>query len=245
MRGIRLASVPYLNAYPLWQYLPHKPLFAPPSQLYRWMLQGECDVALLPTAVLARHPEWVIVSSTCIASEGPVESVKLFLRRPLADCRVIYLDTESLTSVALLKMIMLHAYHCPLSAVDFRDLKWKESFPDPADAVLLIGDKALGRHVSGWDELDLGEAWKAMTGLPFVYAAWITKEVPSSELSKQFEVSLEKSFQDIDTWLPPLAQTHDIPLADLRRYFEQSLQFHLTEQCRAGLDRFLKMMAVI
>lgn len=219
---LRIACVPYMNAYPLWRLLPQQPVFAPPSELVRMMEQGDCDIALLPSIACRLHPEWRIVSETCIASHGAVRSVKLFHRKPILDCRRVALDPESLTSNALLKIILKeHGV-----AADFGVR------PNTADAFLLIGDKALQFNDPTWEALDLGAAWKALTGLPFVYALWLARgPLPDADFSQHCEQSLSQSMRTLDDWLPK---------AELRSYFTHALQFTLTDHYREGLAEFLR-----
>src|SRR3989338_8332809 len=119
---MRIGCVSYVNAYPLWKCLSSPVHFAPPADLYRMMEAGECDVALLPSVALQKHPEWQIVSKTCIASSGPVESVRLFPRRPIAECRSFYLDPESMTSNMLLQVLLKEKY-----SKDLKQLKLRRS----------------------------------------------------------------------------------------------------------------------
>lgn len=235
---MKIGCVPYLNAYPLWRNLPMRPLFAPPAELFRWMEEGRCDVALLPSIALYHRPDWQIVSNTCIASAGPVQSVTLFYRRPIMECRSITLDSESMTSNALLKIILKEKFHINLKNINFNSVNREQG-----DAFLLIGDKALGAHFDGYQELDLAQAWYELTGLPFVFALWLGK--PSQEcnfeaLSRELEVSLAQSMVTLDSWVAPLAEERGIFLLNLKNYFNRSLQYIMVNDHKLGLEKFMR-----
>ena len=91
---------------------------------------------------------------------------------PLRDIRRIALDTSSRTSVALIRVLCRHHFGIAPAFVDHGpDL---QPMTRACDAAVLIGDPALeADHAAlGLTKIDLGAAWREMTGLPFVYAAW-------------------------------------------------------------------------
>ena len=74
--------------------------------------------------------------------------------------------------MALVKVLCRHRFRIEPEFVPHGpDL---EAMTRESDAALLIGDPALDAdHAAlGLQKIDLGEEWTAMTGLPFVYAAW-------------------------------------------------------------------------
>ena len=161
---LRIGCVPYMNAYPLWRGLSQVPLFAPPAALYQLMDAGGCDVALLPSLALLKRPQWRAISTVGIASCGPVQSVVLFHRRPLPACRRIGLDPESLTSNALLQILLKEKYKLNLDNLDIINQSIALDLMQPLDtaaldAFLFIGDKALTAELPGWHRLDLAQAW--------------------------------------------------------------------------------------
>lgn len=197
------------------------------------MLEKKCDIGLLPVAALLTHPEWNVVGSTCIASDGAVQSVKLFHRRPIRDCRRIALCSESMTSNLLLKIILRERYDFLLDRVE-----WSS---EDRDAFLLIGDHALRFQAPHWQAIDLGEEWKSLVGLPFVYALWLSQDGnPAHEFAHRCESSLFQSMETLMDWLPEEASRRDLALPPLISYFKDSLKFKLTDRCQAGLAEFWK-----
>lgn len=177
MNPVRIGAVGYLNARPLTWALDRSPdrwrvRYDVPSVCSALLHAGEVDLGLIPSVEYLQAPEYRLVPGVGIGSRGPVASVALFTRRPIASVRRIALDTSSRTSVALVKVLCRYRFriepefvpHGPDLQVMTRD----------SDAALLIGDPALEveHRTMGLDKIDLGEEWTAMTGLPFVYAAW-------------------------------------------------------------------------
>jgi chorismate dehydratase len=175
--AIRMGAVGYLNARPLTWALDRAPdrwhvRYDLPSVCARLLYDGEVDLGLVPSIEYLRSDQYRFVPGVGIGSRGPVASVALFVRRPIGEIRHIALDTSSRTSVTLIRVLCHHRFriqpefvpHGPDLAVMVRDY----------DAGLLIGDPALEADPAslGVTKIDLGAEWTAMTGLPFVYAAW-------------------------------------------------------------------------
>ena len=174
---VRLGAVGYLNARPLTWALDRAPdrwaiRYDVPSVCAAALHSGEVDLGLIPSIEYLHSDDYRFVPGVGIGSRGPVESVALYTRVPVEAIRSIALDTSSRTSVSLIKVLCRHRFRIDPSYVPHG--------PDLAamtrdhDAGLLIGDPAFeANHVAlGLQKIDLGETWTAMTGLPFIYAAW-------------------------------------------------------------------------
>jgi len=237
---LRYGSVPYLNAKPLLDGLAAEvgPVrLEVPARLVELLAAGELDVALAPVVAAFEHPSLVVVPAGAIATHGPVESVLLFARVPLAEARVVGLDTSSRTSAALVRVL----FHARWGGSP----RFVERAPDPdltqlaEDAALLIGDPALAARWAGPPPVDLGEAWTAWTGLPFVFAAWLARDAAAAREA-----------------LPPLLRAAERGRAHLRQiaaagaarlgldparaeaYLRHNLSFRFGAEERAGLLRF-------
>ena len=177
MQPVRLGAVGYLNARPLTWALDRSPQrwqirYDVPSVCSALLRGGEVDLGLIPSIDYLEAPDYRVVPGVGIGSHGPVASVALFTRVPLEDVRRIALDTSSRTSVTLVKVLCHHRFHiAPAFAPHGPEL---EAMTRGSDAALLIGDPALEANPGalGLRKIDLGAEWTAMTGLPFVYAAW-------------------------------------------------------------------------
>jgi chorismate dehydratase len=176
MRPARLGAVSYLNTRPLVRGLERRTdlftlRFDVPSLCAALLHARQVDVGLIPAVEYLRG-EYAIVPDVAIGSDGRVDSVAIFAQVPIEQVRTLALDTSSRTSAALTRILC--ARHWNIEPV------FSPADPDVPtmlasnDAALVIGDKALEIDAAslGATKIDLGETWKAMTGLPFVYAVW-------------------------------------------------------------------------
>ncbi len=174
---IRIGAVGYLNARPLTWALDASPgrwsiRYDLPSVCSSLLHAGEVDLGLVPSIDYLQSSDYRLVPGVGIGSRGPIASVALFSRVPLDSVRSIALDTSSRTSVTLIRVLCRHRFGiAPEFVPHAPDLA---AMTAAADAGLLIGDPAFetNHEALGLRKVDLGEDWTAMTGLPFVYAAW-------------------------------------------------------------------------
>ena len=179
-RPIRVGAVNYLNTKPLIYELP---LLAPeaelildvPSRLADQLREGSLDVALIPVIEYFRAGSYSILPNIAIASRGPVLSVTLFSRVPWQEIRRVALDEGSRTSAVLAQILLRKRYGV---RPEIQSLAMDQSADEVnADAVLLIGDRAMRACLPGFAHaFDLGQEWFDWSGLPFVYAVWAVRE---------------------------------------------------------------------
>ena len=234
---LRIGSVDYLNARPLVWGL-ERGLGAErlelshhvPAEVSRRLAAGELDVGLLPVIELARIPGLEIVPGLGITTRGPARSVLLVARRPLESIATLALDPESRTSNVLARVLLADVWRVRPALVEA-----------DADATVRIGDKALYEPPpAGTHGVDLGEAWTATTGLPFVFAAWAAREgVLDRELYGLLHASRREGSRAIDA----IAEAYewrgrrDPELA--RRYLRENIQYRLGAAELDGIRRFL------
>lgn len=224
-----------MNALPLTYGL--KPqevelLHRPPAQLFELLEAGQVEAALLPIVNYFDHPDLKLIPNLAIACQGPVKSVGLYFEG--ADpqkIRSIFLDPESRTSHALLKVILKNKYGHDLEALNFSS--------DPhakVDAKLLIGDKTFDQTSSF---LDLGEEWFEWQKRPFVFAAWMSFQSHHSDLVKRLQESQCEGLQHIDE----IISTLESPLAPslLKDYFTKNLHYTMGEFELDGIRRFYEL----
>ena len=247
-RPLRIGAVTYLNTKPLVCGLPRlepgcRVFFDLPSRLADSLAAGGCDTALVPVAELATHPDWGIVSDACIACTGPVLSVRLLFRIPPAEVKSLALDEGSRTSVALAQVLLadIHGLRPELSVLPI-GCGPEES---DADAVLLIGDRAIGQSGGGFVESwDLGDRWFRWTELPMVFAVWAVRPgVPRQPLREGLAASRDLGIQQLDRLAREGAEALDLPLALCERYLKQHLHFTLGRSERSGLRLFFERAA--
>ncbi|HLJ98156.1 MAG TPA: menaquinone biosynthesis protein [Gemmataceae bacterium] len=245
-RPIRIGAVNYLNTKPLIYDLP---LLAPevelvldvPSRLADQLHAGSLDVALIPVIEYFRAGGYAIVPDIAIASRGPVLSVTLFSRVPWPEIRRVALDEGSRTS-AVLAQILLRRRHDVQPELELLPLD-RNAEESNADAVLLIGDRAMRACLPGFAHaFDLGQEWFDWTGLPFVYAVWAVRA--GAELGP-VAVALNEAKRRGCGRLGIIAE-QEAPRLGLdagfcRRYLSTIIRFDLGPQEQAGLDHFYQL----
>ncbi len=177
--AIRIGAVSYLNSKPLIEGLSDlcpeaRLILEVPSRLADQLSRGELDVALIPSVEAFSDPEYEIVSDACVATRGDVLSVKLYSRVPIGSIRTLALDQGSRTSAALTRIMLAERFGVE---PELRKLPLGKTVADTdADAILLIGDRAIEPPAETFHATwDLGREWLEWTGLPFVFAMWVTR----------------------------------------------------------------------
>ena len=248
---IRIGAVSYLNAKPLYHGLcdlaPNVRLSMDvPGRLADQLESGELDVALIPSVEYLRGASrgYEIIPGFAIAARGAVRSVKLFSRVPWDQVGRLALDAGSRTSQVLAR-IWLDARH-GVRPGQIEELPLGVSaLESTADAVLVIGDRAM--RVPGdsfHDVVDLGEAWHSLTGLPFVFALWVTRQgLDLGELPDALFQSRAAGLASAES----LARMHGprlgLDFTTCYDYLTRILSYDLGEPEIAGLERFAAMAA--
>lgn len=240
---IRVGAVSYLNTKPLTYAFEHGAMkdqlelnFDYPSILASRLLNDEIDIGLVPVAVIPTLKEYHIISDYCIGTDGEVASVCLFSEVPINEIDTILLDYQSRTSVALLKILLKH--HWKISPVLKDAEAGYESLINGKTAGLVIGDRALSQRTHSSYIYDLGLEWKAMTGLPFVFAAWVANKKLQDHFLKDFNDSIKASLLKIDD----IIRSMNYPLYDLNFYYKHNIDYLLDEKKRMGLNMFLQRL---
>lgn len=243
--GVRLGGVTYLNAWPVLYGLmlgrePAQLRMAYPSVLAERLVSRQCDVALAPVATLGLRPDFALMPGICIGADGPVASVLVVSERPIEELDVLLLDTQSRTSVVLAQLIAAHRRKgrpLALEAGDHariaRDVRGKTG-------AVVIGDHALNVRDQYAHVLDLGEAWKAWTGLPFVFAAWIAQpgaidRTLAEVLARSLAHGLAARREIAHLW----SAQHGGDPGFFEHYLTEHIRYGLDERFRAGLTEFL------
>src|SRR5690242_6171668 len=179
---LRVGSVSFLNAKPLIYGLEHAAGIDlgldVPSRLLDGLRDGRFDVALLPVIDYQRMRGLRLLTAGGICCDGPTLTVRIFSPVPIERIESLACDTDSHTSVALARILLADRYGVRPEFMDLHATR-DESAPSPARtnaARLLIGDKVVCEEPRDLPhQLDLGEAWRQWTGLPFVFAAWMAR----------------------------------------------------------------------
>ena len=269
MRRLRISAISYLNTAPLMWDFEHGDAgrefdisYTLPSACARSLQDGTADIGIIPAAAYAQIPGLKVVPDIAIASRRPVRSILLVSRVPVDKIRTVALDTSSMTSVALTKVLFEKwlgggRTFSPM-APDIDKMLAQH------DAGLVIGDPALQIDRSRYLTLDLAEEWIRHTGKPFVFAFWAVRQdallsesslsespsgdrVPTQDLAAIFQKSRDhglepKSLQHIvEKWSPRLR----IPEPDVRSYLTENIYYHLDASCLEGLQLFYRYASEI
>lgn len=243
---IRIGAVSYLNSKPLIEglsdLLPRAQLTLDlPSRLADGLARGDLDVALIPSIEAFADPSYEIVSDACVATRGPVLSVKLYCRVPPGDIRTLALDEGSRTSAALVR-IMLHERYGVTPRLEPLLIGQGLKETD-ADAVLLIGDRAIAPPSEAFEVTwDLGDEWLQWTGLPFVFAMWVGRSgsVPPA-VENAFAVARDRGVEAIPVIAAREASLLGIDEQVAVDYLAQNLHFRMGSAERNGLTLFHRL----
>jgi chorismate dehydratase len=240
---IRIGAVSYLNTKPMTFHFDQGFMqdridfsYNHPAVLASQLKDGLIDLGLVPVAVLPSLDNPKIVSDFCISTDGEVASVCLFSNTPLESVESILLDYQSRSSVGLLRVLLTHFWK--LNPTLLQTAPGYEQSIQGTTAGLIIGDRALRFRNQTAYCYDLGAAWKAFTGLPFVFAAWITnKELPEAFI-QTFNEGLALGLSQIDQCIQSL-QFDDY---DLNVYYKQNIEYTLNDVKREAIQKYLALL---
>ena len=207
------------------------------------LVHRQLDLAMMPVAELLHFPQGKIISNCCIACNGAVRSVLLVSRKPIEQIQTLSLDTASRSSVLISELILRHFYG--LQPEKHR-LETNQNPNDcQTDAFVIIGDRALSYQPSnGWEyRYDMGELWKAKTGLPLVFAAWIGSSEDSS-VASALEAARDKGVQNLEAILVTKErQGIALPLVreQILDYYRRAIVYTMGKDERAGLQCFFDL----
>ena len=258
MRSLRISAISYLNTAPLmWDFERGEAgrdfdiSYTLPSACARSLAEGTADIGIIPAAAYAAIPGLQILPDVAIASRRPVRSILLISKIPIEQVRSVALDTSSMTSVALTKVLFEKwlgggRTFAPM-APDIDQMLAEH------DAGLLIGDPALKIDRLRYHTLDLAEEWIRYTGKPFVFAFWAVRKdalreaAPTLDLPAVFQNSRDHGLrasslaQIAREWAPRL----DITEAAVHTYLTQNIHYQLDAGCLEGLRLFYRYAAEI
>jgi chorismate dehydratase len=240
---IRVGAVSYLNTKPLLYGIERSAiandievLVDYPSQLAKQLQEGEIDLALLPVAAIPTIDNAHIISDYGIASDGNVVSVAIFSQVPIEEIETVYLDYQSRTSVRLAQLLLQHYWK--------KEVVYKNAtehyieYINDTTAGVIIGDRAL-KQLNNFEYVyDLSAAWKAFTGLDFVFAAWVANKQLPEDFIAAFNIANSAGLSHLEE----VIAEHPFPQYDLHTYYTDNIKFELDESKRAGLNKFLEMI---
>ena len=241
---LKISAVSYLNTIPFIHGLKQSELIKIidlqldyPSICADKLINGTVDLALVPVAVIPKLKEAYIISDYCIGANGAVDTVCLYSDVPIEEIESIALDYQSRTSVALLKLLLKDYWRLnPIlinEEVGFEDkIKGKH-------AALVIGDRAFAMNDKHKFIYDLSAIWTEMTGLPFVFAAWVSNSQLSQDFINAFNKALEKGLTNIDRALAFEVDSYP-NCKNPEDYLNNKISYILDSEKKKGMELFLR-----
>jgi chorismate dehydratase len=246
MNPVRISAVSYYNTLPLIYGISRSGLVSGydlqldvPSVNAEKLLNGQADLSLVPVGALPSFASYELVGNHCIGAVGNVKTVLLLANVPIHKIKTIYLDTDSLTSVNLVKVLAHRLWKI--------DVHWKSLDGinpltlEKEDGVVLIGDKTFGAVKKFEYCYDLAGCWHDLTGLPFVFAVWTALSPLPAEFTRQFESALEWGVSHREESVC-FAKNLMITEQELVHYLKFDISYQLDEIKRKGLKLFLKYL---
>ena len=235
MNSLRIGCVKYLNARPLIYGWEGEIVLDHPSTLCSQLARGELDLALVSSFEFLRNPIYRIIDGVSISSDGEVYSVVVAHRSEFKNVREIALDPAAQTSGNLLRCLLgemgLNPHIAPTLPIN------NES------ARLLIGDQAIRfrkDHASDFHFWDLGEQWRKIAKVPFVYALWLVRpEVENPKaITDRLRALRDNNLSHLDELI---AAEKEFDRGFCDRYYRHHLRFSFGEEEKRGLCRFAEL----
>jgi len=242
----RLAAVSYLNTIPFLHGLVYHPVGKIieiikdyPSRIADLLIKNKVDISLMPVAALIDVPQYKIITNYCIGCKGPVATVQLFANEKLDVLHTIHVDYQSLTSIALLRMLLRDYWKKDLKIIPLR--KGHEQLIPSYEGILLIGDRATYALKNYKYAYDLGEAWMNWTRLPFVFAAWTTHKDLNIEFLSDFNDAMHLGLSERNHIASQYAYFNNNKF-NVHDYFFNKLSYELDEPKKEGMHVFLNKL---
>jgi chorismate dehydratase len=239
---INLCAVSYLNTKPFLKGLldefsegEMKIETAIPSVCAEIFKSGEADIALVPVGALSEFETFHILPEYCIGAQGRVDSVFLCSESPIESIHTLVPDTHSRTSNLLAQILLRRHFKHEVEVSASEDGSWQR--PELGKGYVIIGDKAVPAARSFTHVYDLAYEWQAFTGLPFVFAVWVHRNLNTmtqTRILKAFSKGIQHLDEVAKTWAPVFGLTTEAALY----YYQNAISFQLDMDKIKALERF-------
>ncbi len=250
MQKIKVSIVSYVNTIPFVYGLEKNESLLKKMELYKdipsvcaqKLINEDVHVGLIPVASIPKVKNAQIVSKYGIAADGPVHSVLLCSTVPLEQIEKIYLDYQSRTSVALCQILCKE--HWNISPEFIPAMPGYENEIKGNDAAIIIGDRTFHLSDAIKFRYDLSEAWKELTGLAFIFAAWVSNTALPKAFIEEFNMALESGLKHIDEAISA-SEKENINEERLNKYLKEDIHYELSSSQLEGLNLFLEKLKSI
>ncbi len=246
-KKIRIGAVSYLNTLPLIHGMRSSTIAERivleldyPARTAAKLMNDEIDVGLIPVAVIPRLKEYHLVSDHCIGCDGEVGSVGVFGDVSIEHMRSVWMDYQSRTSVALTKILLRDHWKVTPELLSAENEGYMEHIHGRTGG-LVIGDRAFIQKKRSAVMFDLGRAWKDHTGLPFVFATWVSNKPMDEEFIRLFNEANAVGLGQLDK----VIAENPFPHADLDHYYRVNMSYAFDEKKKAGMKKFLSLVGTV
>lgn len=238
MQPVKISAISYLNTIPfvygLEQCFKNNEIeltLEVPSLSAQKLISKQANIALVPVAVLPLLPGNKKILNYCIGANGIVKTVLLVSSKPLQEITSIHLDSDSRTSVELVKILAKHYWKIDVQWLPLSLDKLPES-----EAAVIIGDKTFHHSDQFVYKYDLAVEWKRFTGLPFVFACWVSVTDLPADFLASFNHALEFGITHIEDAVTnnPLSVTKE----DAIHYLTENISFRMDDSKKQAIELF-------
>jgi chorismate dehydratase len=255
MKRLRISAISYLNTAPLMWDFEHGDAntlrdfdisYTLPSQCAVSLREGSADIGIIPAAAYTNIPDLAILPGVAIASRRAVRSILLVSKVPLEKIHTVALDTSSMTSVALTKVLFAKWWGGGRTFASMAPNL--EQMLEKHDAGLVIGDPALKIDRTQFITYDLAEEWIRLTGKPFVFAFWAVRQSALNDVPRDLDLAtvfqesrdhglLPESLDRIASeWAPRLGLSQH----EIKSYLTENIHYSLDPDCLEGMRLFFR-----
>jgi chorismate dehydratase len=209
-----------------------------PSVCAQKLKSKQVEIGLVPVAILPELESYQIITDYCIGAIGKVDSVKLFSERPLHELTHVLLDYQSKTSVTLVQVLNKHFWKKNIQFVNASE-GFENQITGTTGAVI-IGDRTFGLTSHPY-QYDLAEEWQNFTGLPFVFACWVSNVTLEDNFINEFNNALSYGVNHIEE---SVAEKPNHALGDKALdYLKNKISYNFDADKRKALQKFLELMS--
>lgn len=209
-----------------------------PSACAEKLINNKADIGLVPVATIPLITNATIISKYCIGAIGAVETVLIMSKIPFDEIETVYLDTESRTSVQLVKVLAKHLWK---KDWEYKILPTDYDSNESVKSMVLIGDKTK-TTLNFPIKIDLAEAWAELTSKPFVFAVWVANKPIPQDFIARFNSALEYGVNNI----PRAIETYGKDMKyDLNNYLNNYISYPFDKEKQEGLNLFLEYLKPI
>ncbi len=241
---IRISAIKYANTYPFNYGLRESGIeeyatidIDHPAECARKLATGETDIGLIPVAAIPAIPGLTVISNYCIGTNSPVRTVLLVSNCEFKNIERVNLDYRSRTSVALAKILSVRYWK--------KEFKWIETFPGfnfenipDNEGLVIIGDQCFELENRYKYKIDLATEWRKLTGLPFVFACWVSNKELPEEFLKKFNDAMSFGINNIDSAIERYEETSLMSAEILKSYLVNNIDYRLNREKQKAISIF-------